>query len=49
MASVKAALVTHGRALDVLAQDVRQLRSEMDRRFDEVLSGIRGLAPRDPT
>jgi chromosome segregation ATPase len=28
MASVKAALVMHGRALDVLQQDVRQLRSD---------------------
>jgi cytochrome c556 len=28
MASVKSALVMHGRALDVLQQDVRQLRSE---------------------
>jgi hypothetical protein len=29
MAAVKAALAMHGRALDVLQQDVRQLRSEM--------------------
>jgi predicted nucleic acid-binding Zn-ribbon protein len=29
MAAVKAALVMHGRALDVLQQDVRQLRGEM--------------------
>jgi chromosome segregation ATPase len=30
MASVKAALAMHGRALDVLMQDVRQLRSGQD-------------------
>jgi chromosome segregation ATPase len=29
MAAVKAALAMHGRALDVLQQDVRQLRGEM--------------------
>jgi chromosome segregation ATPase len=29
VAAIKAALVMHGRALDVLQQDVRQLRSEM--------------------
>jgi hypothetical protein len=51
VASVKAALVMHGRALDVLQQDVRQLRTRlngMDVKLDDVLGVVRALAPRDP-
>jgi hypothetical protein len=48
MAAVKAALAMHGRALDVLQQDVRQLRSEvtdMNGKLDAVLAAV---TPHDP-
>lgn len=51
MATVKAELVMHGRALDVLQQDVRQLRTQMTEmrqeaatRHAELLSAISSLA-----
>ena len=44
MSVVKATLVRHGRALDVLQQDVRQMRSEMASMREELLSAIRALA-----
>jgi hypothetical protein len=53
MAAVKAALAMHGRALDVLQQDVRQLRSQMTEmrqeavtRHTELLAAIATLAGR---
>ena len=49
MASVKAALAMHGRALDILQQDVRQLRSDVsdiNRKMD-ILIGAK--AHRDPS
>jgi chromosome segregation ATPase len=58
MASARAALVMHGRALDVLQQDVRQLRVEvselrqgmdaMDAKLDAILEAIHARLPRDP-
>ncbi len=51
MSVVKATLVRHGRALDVLQQDVRQMRTEMALMRDEsadrhaeLLAAIRALA-----
>jgi hypothetical protein len=51
MAAVKAALAMHGRALDVLQQDVRQLRTQMTEmrqeavtRHTELLAAIATLA-----
>jgi hypothetical protein len=43
MVAVKAALVMHGRALDVLQQDVRQLRGEMNALRGE-MAAMRGEA-----
>jgi chromosome segregation ATPase len=47
MAAVKAALAMHGRALDVLQQDVRQIRgevSEINRKLDILVAAA---VPRD--
>jgi len=53
-----AALKSHGRRLDVLTQDVREIRTRldgmdariggMDAKLDAVLAAVRALAPRDP-
>jgi hypothetical protein len=53
-----AALKSHGRRLDVLTQDVREIRTRldgvdarltgMDAKLDAVLTAVRALAPRDP-
>jgi chromosome segregation ATPase len=48
MAAVKAALAIHGRALDVLQQDVRQIRgevSEINRKLDILVAAA---TPQDP-
>jgi hypothetical protein len=48
MAAVKAALAMHGRALDVLQQDARQIRgevSEINRKLDTLIAAV---TPRDP-
>ena len=43
MAAVKSALAMHGRALDVLMQDVRQLRSEVTELRSEVALSVTEL------
>ena len=45
------ALNSHGRRLDVLTQDVREIRTRldgMDAKLDAILAAIRAIAPRDP-
>jgi len=46
-----AALNSHGTRLNVLTQDVREIRTRldgMDAKLDNVLTAVRALAPRDP-
>jgi len=46
-----AALNSHGTRLDVLTQDVWEIRTGldgMDAKIDAVLTAVRALAPRDP-
>jgi hypothetical protein len=58
MVLANAALNSHGMRLNVLTQDVREIRTRfdgmdarfdgMDAKLDAVLTAIRALAPRDP-
>jgi tetrahydromethanopterin S-methyltransferase subunit G len=48
---MKADLGRHGRMLEVLRQDVREIRTRldgMDAKLDAVLTAVRALAPREP-
>ncbi len=46
-AAIKAALAMHGRALDVLQQDVRRLRGDMNE-LQTVAAILAAVSPRDP-
>jgi chromosome segregation ATPase len=48
MAAVKAAQIMHGRALDVLQQDVRQLRSCQERIEQALAAILAAVAPQSP-
>jgi hypothetical protein len=48
MSFVKATLIRHGRALDVLSPDVRQIREQSDARHAELLAAIRALGSGTP-
>jgi chromosome segregation ATPase len=48
MAAVRAALAMHGRALDVLQQDARQIRGEVSEINHKLDTLIAAVTPREP-